>query len=204
MTVNRFSWFGKQACKLVQVIGNFPAKFYIFSDQNFLWADMWPTNLGWSNLQSQKIAYLTHFLLMKPTRKQQYSLHYFSLHEAVSWFNYKSTSPQCRINHMAEAAYATGPALLGAPRFSLLLFCSLFQRGVQTVRQCGASKSPSPPENSRAQNIGPKCFLFVPCFSVSARGPKEPKVPRKRYRPPRFKNRGPKVRGPKRSFCSLF
>jgi hypothetical protein len=29
---------------------------------------------------------------MKPTRKQQYSLHYFSLHEAVSWFNYKSTS----------------------------------------------------------------------------------------------------------------
>ena len=24
---------------------------------------------------------------------------------------------QCRINHMAEAAYATGPALLGAPRF---------------------------------------------------------------------------------------
>jgi hypothetical protein len=29
---------------------------------------------------------------------------------------------QCRINHMAEAAYATGPALLGAPRFSLLFF----------------------------------------------------------------------------------
>ena len=29
---------------------------------------------------------------------------------------------QRRINHMAEAAYATGPALLGAPRFSLLFF----------------------------------------------------------------------------------
>jgi hypothetical protein len=105
---------------------------------------------------------------------------------------------------MAEAAYATGPALLGAPRFSLLFFCSLIQRGVQTVRQCGASKSPSPPENSRPQNIGPICFLFVPCFSVSARGAKEPKVPIKRYKPPRFKNRGPKVRGPKRYFFPCF
>ena len=93
MTVNRVSWLSKQACKLVPVIGNFPAKFYILSDQNFLWADMWPTNLGWPNLQSQKIVYLTHFLLMKPTRKQKYSLHYFSLHESVSWFNHKSTSP---------------------------------------------------------------------------------------------------------------
>jgi hypothetical protein len=32
------------------------------------------------------------------------------------------SASQCRINHMAEAAYATGPALLGAPRFSLLFF----------------------------------------------------------------------------------
>jgi hypothetical protein len=121
---------------------------------------------------------------------------------------------QCRINHMAEAAYATGPALLGAPRFwgpraSLFyffswIFCFLFQRGAQTVRQSGAPKSLSPPENLRPQKIGPKRFLFVPCFSVSARGPKEPKVPRKRYRPPKFKNGGPKVWGNKRFFCSLF
>ena len=99
---------------------------------------------------------------------------------------------QCRINHMAEAAYATGPALLGAPRFSLLFFseffCFLFQRGPQTVRQSGPPKSLSPPENSRPQKIDPKRFLFVPCFSVSARGPKEPKVPRKRYRPPKAPN----------------
>ena len=33
---------------------------------------------------------------------------------------------QCRIDHMAEAAYATGPALLGAPRFSLLFFSEFF------------------------------------------------------------------------------
>ena len=98
---------------------------------------------------------------------------------------------QCRINHMAEAAYATGPALLGAPRFSLLFFflkfCFLFKRGAQTVRQSGAPKSLGPPENSWPQKIDPKRFLFVPCFSVSARGPKERKVPRKRYRPPKFK-----------------
>ena len=43
---------------------------------------------------------------------------------------------QARINHMAKAAYATGPALLGAPR---LLFSGFFktvfvlQRGAQNV-----------------------------------------------------------------------
>jgi hypothetical protein len=87
---------------------------------------------------------------------------------------------------MAEAAYATGPALLGAPRLLSSIFseffCSMFQCEIQTVRQCGVLKSPSPPENARPQNLkarphqaGPKLF-FVPCFSVSARGPKEPKV----------------------------
>ena len=90
---------------------------------------------------------------------------------------------QCRINHMAEAAYATGPALLGAPRFSLLFFflkfCFLFKRGAQTVRQSGAPKSLGPPENSWPQKIDPKRFLFVPCFSVSARDPQN--------RPPKFK-----------------
>jgi hypothetical protein len=60
------------------------------------------------------------------------------------------------------------------------------------VRRSGGPKSLSPPENSRLQKIDPKRFLFVPCFSVSARGPKERKVPRKRYRPPKFKNGDPK------------
>jgi hypothetical protein len=113
---------------------------------------------------------------------------------------------------MAEAAYATGPALLGAPRLlssiSPRIFCPLFHRGAQIVRQCGAPKSLSSPENARPQNLkseapksgapngyspsptenarpknlkreGPKSFLF-PAVSVSARDPKEPMVPRKR------------------------
>jgi hypothetical protein len=69
------------------------------------------------------------------------------------------------INHMAEAAYATGPALLGAPRFSLLFFslkfCFLFQRGAQTVRQSGAPKSLGPPENSWHR---PQTFSFCSLF----------------------------------------
>jgi hypothetical protein len=158
MTVNRFSWFGKQACKLVPVIGYFPAKFYIFSDQNFLWADMWPTNLGWSNLQSQKIVYLTHFLLMKSTRRQQYSLHYFSLHEAVSWFNYKSTSPQCRINHMAEAIYATGPALLS----SIFLF-PVSARGPNSAPVRGLQQ-PKSPRKLEAPKHRPHMFSFCSLF----------------------------------------
>ena len=101
---------------------------------------------------------------------------------------------------MAEAAYATGPALLGAPRFwgpraRLLFFseffCFLFQRGAQTVRQSGAPKSLSPPENSRPQKFDPKRFLFVPCFSVSARGPKEPRSPENVIGPQNLKMEAP-------------
>ena len=83
---------------------------------------------------------------------------------------YHAHSVQCRINHMAKAAYATGPALLGAPRLLSSIFseffCSLFQHG--------APKNPSPPENVRPQNLkskAPKSGAqngFFPCFSVSA------------------------------------
>ena len=97
---------------------------------------------------------------------------------------------------MAEAAYATGPALLGAPRFSLLfLFLNFLfpvsARGPNSAPERGP-KEPKSPRKLEAQKIDPKRFLFIPCFSVSARGPKEPKFPRKRYRPPKFKNGGPK------------
>jgi hypothetical protein len=48
-------------------------------------------NLGWSNLRSQKIVYLTHFLLMKPTSK------HYRQHFSTIRFNFKSTSPSIRI-----------------------------------------------------------------------------------------------------------
>jgi hypothetical protein len=104
---------------------------------------------------------------------------------------------------MAEAAYATGPALLGAPRFwgpraSLFYFFSEF------FVFCRGPKEPKSPRKLEAPKIDPKRFLFVPCFSVSAQCPKEPKVPRKRYRPQKFKNGGPKMRGPKRCIILSF
>ena len=95
---------------------------------------------------------------------------------------------QCRINHMAEAAYATGPALTLLYFFSEF-FCSMFQCETQTVRQCGALKSPSPPENARAPKfkkrgpikLGPNvfCSLFQ-CFSAGsqrAQGPQKTSGP---------------------------
>ena len=99
---------------------------------------------------------------------------------------------------MAEAAYAAGPALLGASRLLSSIppprvFCSLFHRGAQ---QC-ASAEPQRAQVPRSQKAGPQTVFFVPCFIVSARGPKEPKV-RKKRQAPKFKNRGPKERGPKR------
>ena len=124
---------------------------------------------------------------------------------------------QCRINHMAEAAYAAGPALLGAPRraYSLLCFPKFLfpvsSRGPNSapVRGPKESKSPRkreapksgapndffvlcysagpkepncPPENARPKNLKSEGTIrpkrFFSCFSVSARGPKEPMVPR--------------------------
>jgi hypothetical protein len=68
---------------------------------------------------------------------------------------YKHSWKQCRINHMAEAAYATGPALLGAPRLLSSIFSRIFLFHFSV----------------RDQNSAP------------VRGPKEPKSPRKREGP---------------------
>jgi hypothetical protein len=80
---------------------------------------------------------------------------------------------------MAEAAYATGPALLGAPRLLSSIFseffCSLFQR------RAPIAKNPSPPENVRPQNLkseAPKSGAQNVFFSVSARAPKSPEYVR--------------------------
>ena len=78
---------------------------------------------------------------------------------------------------------------MGAPRLlsSIFprIFCSLFHRGTQIVRQCEAPKSLSSLENVRPQNLkseapqraGPQTVFS---FSVSAPGPKQPKSHRKR------------------------
>ena len=69
---------------------------------------------------------------------------------------------------MAEAADATGPALLGAPRFSLLIFFlnflfSVLARGPNSAPERGPKESKSL-ENSRPQKIEPKRFPFCSLF----------------------------------------
>jgi hypothetical protein len=71
----------------------------------------------------------------------------------------------------------------GAPNV-FFLHVSVFQRGAQTVCQCGAPKSPSPPKLKKGglKNRSPKRFSPVSVFQRGAqtvRRPKEPKVPRK-------------------------
>ena len=145
---------------------------------------------------------------------------------------------------MAEAAYAAGPALLGAPRplYFFRIFYFLFQRGAHansvpvwgpqraqisqnlkseapngffcSLFQCFSagpkqSASAGPQRAQVHQNLkseAPKSGapnVFPPVFSVSARGPKEPKVPRKMSKTSKFKNLDPKERGPKRFFFSV-
>jgi hypothetical protein len=78
---------------------------------------------------------------------------------------------------MAEAAYATGPALLGDPRLlsSILfrIFCSIFQCETQTVRGPKEPKSPRKREGPKFKKRGPVdqagpkrffCSLFQ-CFN---------------------------------------
>ena len=86
-----------------------------------------------------------------------------------------------------------GTRAFGGPALTLFyffpeFFCSMFYCETQTVRQCGALKSPSPPENARAPKfkkrgpikLGPNvfCSLFQ-CFSVGpqrAQGPLNLKI----------------------------
>ena len=80
-------------------------------------------------------------------------------------------------------------------------FGFMLQCEIQTVRQCGALKSPSPPENARAPKfkkrgpikLGPNVFLFP--VSVFQRGaPKSPRSSVRKRQAPKFKNRGPNSR----------
>ena len=80
-------------------------------------------------------------------------------------------------------------------------FCSMFQCEIQTVRQCGALKSPSPPENARApkfkKRVSIKLGPFVPCFSVGAQ---RAQGPQKTSGPKSLKIEVPNSR----VFCFLF
>jgi hypothetical protein len=107
---------------------------------------------------------------------------------SINWRN--NEVDQSRFNHMAEAACATGPALFGVPRLLSSIFseffCSMFQCETQTVRQCGALKSPSPPENARAPTFkkrGPSSWtqliFFLFPVSVFHRGAQKTQGPQK-------------------------
>jgi hypothetical protein len=69
---------------------------------------------------------------------------------------------------MAEAAYATGPALLGAPRFSLLFFFWIFlffvsARGPNSAPERGP-KEPKSPRKLEAPKNRPQTFSFCSLF----------------------------------------
>jgi hypothetical protein len=92
--------------------------------------------------------------------------------------------------HMPRAPRIWGPRAYPL-LFFFRIFCSLFQRGAKTVHQCGAPKTPSPPENARPQKWGPKRFLFP----VSAQGPKSTRSP-ENVRPQNLKIEAPTCGAP--------
>jgi hypothetical protein len=105
---------------------------------------------------------------------------------------------------MAEAAYATGPALLGAPRLITLFYFSrifLFHVSVRDPNSAPV-RGPKEPKSSRKREapkfkkrgpikLGPKLFPV----SVFQRGaPKSPRSSVRKRQAPKFKNRGPNSR----------
>ena len=84
---------------------------------------------------------------------------------------------------MAEAAYATGPALLGAPRLLSSIFSEFFVPCFRAgAKQCASAGPQRDPQKTLGPKIyksgapknGPQTFFF----SVFNSGPEEPKVPR--------------------------
>ena len=117
--------------------------------------------------------------------------------------------------HMPRAPRLWGPRAFGGPALTLFYYSPNFFVPCFSARskQCAwggggpkepKSPSPSPPNFKKRVPIklGPNGF-FVPCFSVSAWGPKEPKVLRK-HQDPKFKNRQSQIAGPETVFCFLF
>ena len=102
---------------------------------------------------------------------------------------------------MAEAAYATGPALLGAPRLLSSIFSEFFVPCFRAgAKQCASAGPQRDPQKTLGPKIyksgapknGPQTFFFS-VFNSGARRAQSPK----KHRAPKFKNRGPKERGPK-------
>ena len=94
---------------------------------------------------------------------------------------------QCRIHHMAEAAYATGPALL--------FFC--FRAGPQRAFR-------SPPENSRPQKSTPNVFFLFPVLVFQRSAPKSPRSPENVIGPKNLKMEAPKCGAPNDFFVPCF
>jgi hypothetical protein len=88
---------------------------------------------------------------------------------------------------MAEAAYATGPALLGAPRLLSSIFFLNFlfpvsARGPNSAQVRGPKEPKSPRKFEAPKNVPKRVFFPVLVFQRGA--PKSPgKVLRKRYSP---------------------
>ena len=102
---------------------------------------------------------------------------------------------------MAEAAYATGPALLGAPRLLSSIFSEFFVPCFRAgAKQCASAGPQRDPQKTLGPKIyksgapknGPQTFFF----SVFNSGPEEPKVPRN-IGPQNLKIEAPKSGAPK-------
>ena len=66
---------------------------------------------------------------------------------------------------MAEVAYATGPALLGAPRFAQFRFFSAGPKTWSKIKKRGTA-------NEKARRRGPKTQKTGPKNKKKTRGPK--------------------------------
>jgi hypothetical protein len=97
---------------------------------------------------------------------------------------------QCRINHMAEAAYAAGPTLLVAPRPLSSIFSEFFVSCFSAGPKQSASAGPQRAQvhqNFKSEAAKSGASNVFPLFQYFSAGPQRAQGPQKDVRPQNLK-----------------
>ena len=110
---------------------------------------------------------------------------------------------------MAEAAYATGSALLGAPRFSPLYFFSdffvpCFSAGPKQCASAGPQRAQVPQKTRGPKKSAPNVFFLFPVLVFQRGAPKSPRSPENVIGPQNLKMEAPKCGAPNDFFVPCF
>ena len=102
---------------------------------------------------------------------------------------------QCRINHMAEAAYATGTRFWGPRACSLVFFTEVFvpcfSAGPKQCASAGPQRAQVPQKTRGPKKSAPNVFFLFPVLVFQRGAPKSPRSPENVIGPQNLKMEAP-------------